>query len=182
MPLHRSILFWLGLFVLSFLLWAWADSRQNYTHWCPRSSVTHSLSIIHSAAALHVSRSVVTSAPAGPEAPPRILPLQRPLVRKSLRRSRQMDLPWFPAPLLESIHKPGGRPSFTSLGSGSASVPIYIVPDVQQTTLLIPHWVILLFYFPAWLALSYYYARRKKRSHPASLPPHPPRGSAHSDL
>ena len=174
MPLHRSILFWLGLFVLSFLLWAWADSRQNYTQWYPRSTTLDSLGFGHAAGALHVSRASVVPPPAASGSHVTVLPLQKALVRLPLYRGRQIHVPWFAAPRWESGFKSGGGPSFMSLGRGTASVPLYMVPDVQQTTLILPHWVILLFYLPAWGFLSVWRALKIARRDEALANPELP--------
>ena len=104
--------------------------------------------------------------------------MQKPFVRIPLYRGRKMPVPWFTALRWESSFKPGGAPSFMSLGRGTASVPLYVVPDVEQTTVIIPHWVILLFYLPAWGFLSAWRALKIKRRDEALAHPELPGSEA----
>ena len=43
--LHRSIVFWAGLLVVAFIIWAWVDSQQRRVSWQYASNPHHSLYI-----------------------------------------------------------------------------------------------------------------------------------------
>lgn len=54
MPLHRSVIFWLGLFILSFLLWLWRDSTSHQTSYRGYPPGNESLYEFHSRDAMLV--------------------------------------------------------------------------------------------------------------------------------
>jgi hypothetical protein len=148
---HRSILFWLGLFVLSFLVWAWADSRKNFTLWSYQPAPDRSLTIMHGGSSLNFStvsilptQQVVTllSHPFGPSGYSRVTP------RGKVRAA------WLRAPTWEVRLDPGSSGEVHSLGMGTASMPLYVTPPARNTWLRIPHWLIIALYLPLWLGLS----------------------------
>jgi hypothetical protein len=140
-------LFYLGLFPVVCVLWAWADSTNNYTSWIRYHTweQSHSIAASDSALELHYT----TRAELTPGAAAAIMRGSRitgPFGRITRNHGRAgMDAPWFPA-------------SETITYSGSESGIGY-----QQERWRLPFWQILLYYVPPWLALAWWQARRKQR-------------------
>lgn len=159
MPLRPTAFFYIFLLPIVILLWAWADSRRYATTWEKVIAEDHVILVT-----LDDSRIRIRSLH-----PPQALPERtlyrrwddRPLGRFFHERSpRPEDDTWFPAMEVRHAYL-NERPGF----------------PYRQIARIVPFWLILAAYLPAWLGLSYYYARRKRKSIIATLPTPP---QAHS--
>lgn len=159
-PLHRAIAFWLGLFVLSFLLWAWADSRYHRVFWFIPSPRGESVSIGHSNGAILFTKRVVIGARSG--FVPRLWDGPQ-LLRMKVPRNWEAN--WCVLPAWESIRVEHGE------ASRRPHISYYGFPT-RDTHLTIPHWLILTLYLPGWLLFSAWRARKiARRQHLLPTPP-----------
>jgi hypothetical protein len=149
--LHRSIVFWSGLLVMGFILWAWRDSyRYNSSY------ILFRLSYSNAAGGVWLERDGISSAGwigsrhvgprVGLHAEPNLF--QRPFF---LRGQDQ------PRPLGEdgTIFSPSNHETKTS-------ALCYYPSDLW--VLSIPHWLILLTVAALWLGLLFWRARRRNKS------------------
>lgn len=151
MPLHRSILFWLGFFVLCFLLWAWAESRRHYNLWSFTPSRDYAVCFIHADSALSLKTVSILDVPSS-------------VVGRDLRGTfpRYLRIPlkadqrksWFRPLFWESKVDLGG---FQGPGGPSA---FYAQPPTESFFLRIPFWLVITLYSAAWLTLSIRRARK----------------------
>ncbi|MCW1917114.1 hypothetical protein OJ996_26240 [Luteolibacter sp. GHJ8] len=153
MPLRPTAFFYIFLLPVVILLWAWADSRQQQTDWVKVVSEDRVLFLTLADSRLHIRSRQPTQA----------------LPDRHLARS--MD------------DRPAGR-IFREPSSTAAADSWFPATQVlhghstdragyhyREATRIVPFWLILAAYLPAWLSLSYYYARRRRGKYLASLPP-----------
>jgi hypothetical protein len=171
-PLHRSILFWLGLFVLSFLLWSWADSRRHFTNWIHMPSSEHALSLGTAESAL-LFGSFTTLPAAKPSwfsiPPPPAYPTYQ---RIPLPASRPN--PWFCSPRWDVSEQTSDRGGVIGLDGGSVSKRLFIRSPLRIVSLSLPYWLLITLYLPAWLGASAWRARRIAKHRTALLTPAQP--------
>jgi hypothetical protein len=151
-PLHRSILFWLGLFVLCFLLWAWAESRRHYTLWSFMPSRDHAVCLIHADSALSLKTASALDIPSSAAARDLtgIFPRSLHIPLKADQRK-----PWLRPLYWRSTVELG---EWLDLDSGPTFFPA--TPPTESFFLRIPFWLIIALYIAAWLALSIWRARK----------------------
>jgi hypothetical protein len=151
-PWYKSLVFYLGLPVFLFLLWAWADS--NFHHSSLRKSGTtpsrtlyYTTVIANSPGAVWVSHRT-RKGNHGKITGPFVLgraPLQ------GLRT-------WFPAP--EYKHLPGATYN-----------PRVTDKDQAHTLITLPHWLLILLYLALW-SLAFLWRRRRNKRSSAPAQPH----------
>jgi hypothetical protein len=155
-PLRPTALFYLGLFPIVILLWAWADSVTMNTVWGRKGQDGRTLHIGLANSCLRVGFITRIPDPAVAPSPPGRF--QGELTRFSLARvtRRGEPIPIFPALRWENGPRPGAGPSF----------------DFRMVHL--PFWLIFAAYLPLWLGLSYWRSSRIKKRIQQSLPPAQP--------
>jgi hypothetical protein len=171
-PLHRSILFHLGLFVLSFLLWSWADSRRHFTNWIHMPSPEHALSLGSADSALLFGSfsSLPALKPSGFSIPP---PPAYPTYRRVLLPPFPPK-PWFCSPRRDVIEQKSNQAGIIGLDAGHASKPLYIRTPLRIVSLHLPYWLLIALYLPLWLGLSAWRAGRIAKHREALLTPAQP--------
>jgi hypothetical protein len=171
-PFYRSILFWSGLFILAFLLWAWLESHRSassYTRYDPVRDRTISLSLHSSAlgAMIHTNYPV----PGHPDA---VVVRISALGYRRILTHPDNRTPLLPAPFWENRYhdpqRPDPRLKYHQPEPGTKVTMILFCPT-RTTTLRIPFWLILAAYLPLWTGLLYYRHRRIKKRRQQFLPP-----------
>jgi hypothetical protein len=158
--MHRTITFYLGLFPMVILLWAWADSRHFHTRFLRNSDDSRQACVgIEKAALYFTTMSIPRDAdtrPFGPRGP-------------------------FPPTGIGDFLRREIKPRITA--SGVPGKVRWLAPyehyrsemtaaEVTLTTTFtgIPFWLILAAYLPLWLGLSYWRSSRIKKRLQQSLP------------
>lgn len=168
-PLHRSLIFWLGLPGLLFLLWAWVDSAFHVTVW---------------------SRGLEVHGPTWIRIGPEGDSIRHACGRVEVHfHSEEMASPD------HSVSVVYLKPDFSRRGVGGRS--LYWRPELEtevvamrsgfrmlHRTVTIPHWVIIAGYLAGWYGLLMW-RRRAKRRTMQSLPqpePGPAEASANPEM
>lgn len=163
-------LFFLGLFPVVCLLWAWADSQWKIStfSFCWTTGRGHSIGIYPSAISLTrtVARLEAPPAPLPPGWIPTMIPFS-PLTPTFPGNFRRGDA---------ALNFPDGAAFFArfQVRSREWNTPTH---HITSSTCFLPIWLILLGYLPLWLGLSLWQARRRKRKIAKALPgpePAPP--------
>ena len=144
LPLHRSLVFWLGLFVLCFLIWAWVDSLFYATGWNRREHNKSVHSIRSSMSLLVFSHTTVADdrvvfGITGDYGTFYHVPAGAPIGK------------WNRLPGIESLSHPY-----------VASAGYSYTHEVRR--IVIPWWFIITCYLPPWLALAFWRAGRIART------------------
>lgn len=173
MPFRPTAFFYLGLFPLVLLLWAWADSRHFHTRFLRNSDQNRQACVgIEKATLYFKTMSIPRDAdtrPFGPRGP-------------------------FPPTGFGDILRRELEPRITA--SGVPRKVRWLAPyehyrgdmtaaEVTFTTTFtgIPFWLLLATYLPLWLAASFIHARYKRKRHLAALPsPSPAQPQTDLDL
>ncbi|MCW1917109.1 hypothetical protein OJ996_26215 [Luteolibacter sp. GHJ8] len=142
MPLRPTAFFYLGLLPVIILLWAWADSTRAITSWEYEINKHRYRSF-----ELWNSQIVIKN----------FRPLDESYGKKLPAYGRFYR--WVPGDL--GFRDP--MPLFPSPFGETKEPSWVIVTGVQRAHL--PFWLILACYLPPWLGLSYYYARRRIKTH-----------------
>lgn len=136
LPIHRTLSFYLSLFPIVLLLWAWTDSRSHWTLWQLRRGVDHAVWIELEESALHLGETL-TQTPG-----------------ESYLGGSYSNLPanaltgWTREPLQRSVESWFPEPRVVRRSEGG-----HLFPAINLTHYVLPLWVILLGYLPLWLAL-----------------------------
>jgi hypothetical protein len=152
-PLHRSITFWSGIFVMAFICWAWEDSMRYGAWW---SAGNHRFGAEAGYVSLNrrIEPTVVTGLPK----------------RSEHSYSDLMLLPTLPPPLFV---RGGGNTEFDPIPFGEEEEKLtyhqWIAGHQQgrppeDWVLMIPHWLLLLAVAVPWVALLLWRARRVRRA------------------
>ena len=146
--LIRSIVFWAGLLVILFLVWAAVYSRYRSVNWSYIVGTNHSISITSSGQCLRVKDTRISGGSftsAANRGSVMIAPLQ------------PTSGTWFPAVDFGREFRPAPVPKLAARGVGTGI-----------TFLAVPYWLILVVIIPPWLLLSMWRARRIGRIHSAA--------------
>lgn len=152
--IHRTGIFFVGLFPIVMLIWAWADSMIHGTVWLRHRDSTF-LSVLLSLGAIEIESSSVIAKPD---------PFGTDLVSN-------------PYPHDEGAGKFNRYELFDEDGSGvfpgfewEASVTDTEAYHEERMDRVIPIWLILACYLPLWLTVSWWAARRKEARIAAAMP------------
>ncbi|MCW1917005.1 hypothetical protein OJ996_25675 [Luteolibacter sp. GHJ8] len=143
-PWHRSPLFYLGLFPLLFLLWAWWDSNHHSTTFMKvrgSTSLVHLQVITHSRGALRITDQKVEVIHAS-------ISTGTDFGRSSVASEERL---WCPAPHLEIARQT------------TSETADYQPEIITESHLTLPHWLLILAYLALWSLLLFWRSRRIKR-------------------
>lgn len=146
LPLHRSLVFWSGLLIFAFILWAWVESMKHHSSWT-RYRRPDAWQIANHGSALSFKKARLvpfegTSVLVVRDGPPRWARVtEHPADRHGKR--------WFPS----AIQWKGADRYYEPFDHR------YLM-WARPSSMAIAHWVVLLVYLPLWLGLSIWRARR----------------------
>lgn len=137
--LIRSIVFWAGLLVILFLVWAAFYSGYRSVNWSYITGPSNRISITSSGQCIHVINTSLRGGgyTAGSRGSVMVVP-------------REPDPgEWFSAVDFGREFRPAPMPKLAAKGVGT-----------ERTFLTVPYWLILVLIIPPWLLLSLWRARR----------------------
>lgn len=144
MPLRPTTLFYLGIFPLMMLFWAWVDSVNSHSDWAirRRPQQTFVLTLAESRAGWML----ITRKPGNPEPMPALTPWYGRINRFGAMTTRAdgSPVPVFPVPFHDELHA-------------------YRPPTYGYQIVTIPLWLIVSGYLALWLPISWSRARRGQR-------------------
>lgn len=157
MPLHRSLVFWLGAFVLTFLLWIWGRSMHDGIIWDWRpGSRQEEWTFTLMDARLTVKR-------VKPEAGYDLRTYFAIYGTRSFWNVQTTEgAPWFSSPALEHSRKD----TFIPPDNWPGEISQLTVTEAWK----VAWWVLVAAYLPPWLALSAWRARRIAKISQGALP------------
>lgn len=144
MPLRPTTFFYLGIFPLLMLIWAWVDSVKSHTHWAYQRTLHHGF--VFELSESRLAFRSVTRTPDNTAPLPNHLPWYGNFNRFGSMQTRAdgTPVPVFPMPMHDEL-RPWYPQGF----------------DYRVAT--IPMWLIIAGYLALWLGISWRRARRGQR-------------------
>lgn len=151
-PWHKSPLFYLGLFGLAFIVWAWIDSCYHWTHLYTGSGKPGTAGYHHTYANHKASRVTIVHTHY-----PYTAPHPSEIGIQASRLPETDSNWWFPLPDYE--YQKEGLIGDEPTGEEPQPGEHYL----EFLTVHLPHWLIVLAYLALWSLLLFWRSRRIKR-------------------